>query len=84
MTYIAFEKPAEIICFWGPGHQKSLWGVLVTSRFFHVAWGWEYGSPDTLSYGPLASKIAELSGAVVMMPDFPLAPVGDYHVTRLF
>ena len=41
---------------------------------------WEYGSPDTLSYGQLASKIAELSGAIVMVPDFPLAPVGDFHV----
>lgn len=41
---------------------------------------WEYGSPDTLSYGQLASKIAELSGAIVMVPDFPLTPVGDYHV----
>lgn len=41
---------------------------------------WEYGSPDTLSYGQLASKIAELSGAIVMVPDFPLAPVGNYHV----
>ena len=44
--------------------------------------GWEYGSPDTLSYGQLASKIAELSGAIVMVPDFPLTPVGDYHATR--
>jgi len=34
-----------------------------------------------LSYGQLASKIAELSGAIVMVPDFPLAPVGNYHAT---
>jgi len=41
---------------------------------------WEYGSPDTYSYGQLASKLAGLSGAVVMVPDFPLAPVGTYQV----
>ena len=41
---------------------------------------WEYGSPDTYSYGQLASKLAGLSGAVVMVPDFPLAPVGAYQV----
>lgn len=41
---------------------------------------WEYGSPDTYSYGQLASKLAGLSGAVVMVPDFPLAPAGTYQV----
>ena len=39
---------------------------------------WLYGSPDTLSYGQLASKLSGLSGAIVMVPDFPLAPVGSY------
>ena len=41
---------------------------------------WEYGSPDTLSYGQLASKLAGLSGAVVMVPDYPLAPLGTYSI----
>ncbi|CAJ1401638.1 unnamed protein product [Effrenium voratum] len=52
-----------------------------TPRLMWIHGGsWEYGSPDTLSYGQLASKIASLSDAIVMVPDFPLTPVGDYHV----
>ncbi|CAE7195540.1 est [Symbiodinium sp. CCMP2592] len=52
-----------------------------TPRLLWIHGGsWEYGSPDTYSYGQLASKLAGLSGAVVMVPDFPLAPVGTYQV----
>eukprot|EP00927_Polykrikos_kofoidii_P020290 TRINITY_DN19590_c0_g1_i1.p1 TRINITY_DN19590_c0_g1~~TRINITY_DN19590_c0_g1_i1.p1 ORF type:complete len:508 (-),score=54.86 TRINITY_DN19590_c0_g1_i1:40-1563(-) len=40
---------------------------------------WESGSPDTNGYDVLASKIASLAGAVVMIHDYPLAPVGDYY-----
>ncbi|CAE8623383.1 unnamed protein product [Polarella glacialis] len=37
-----------------------------------------YGSPDSLGYGQLASKLAALSGAVVMLPDIPLLPIANY------
>jgi len=39
---------------------------------------WEYGSPDSSSYPQLGSKLAGLTRAVVMMPDYPLIPSGTY------
>ncbi|CAE8705624.1 unnamed protein product, partial [Polarella glacialis] len=39
---------------------------------------WQWGSPDTESYGQLGSKLAALSGAVVMLIDYPLAPEGNF------
>lgn len=39
---------------------------------------WEYCSPSTCGYSVLASKIASLSGAVVLVIDYPLVPVGNY------
>ncbi|CAE8589465.1 unnamed protein product [Polarella glacialis] len=39
---------------------------------------WMYGSPFSLGYDALASKLAMLTGAVVMVPDYPLLPIGNY------
>lgn len=39
---------------------------------------WMYGSPDSLGYGVLASKLAKKAGAVVMLPDYPLIPAGKF------
>eukprot|EP00928_Gymnodinium_smaydae_P079208 TRINITY_DN63199_c0_g1_i1.p1 TRINITY_DN63199_c0_g1~~TRINITY_DN63199_c0_g1_i1.p1 ORF type:complete len:525 (-),score=109.14 TRINITY_DN63199_c0_g1_i1:201-1775(-) len=68
----------------GQRGEDALWipdGATCTSP--RILWlhggSWEYGSPVTEGFGQLASKIAALSGAVVMMIDYPLAPVGDYH-----
>mmetsp|Transcript_68122 Transcript_68122/g.142306 ORF Transcript_68122/g.142306 Transcript_68122/m.142306 type:complete len:550 (+) Transcript_68122:135-1784(+) len=39
---------------------------------------WMYGSPTTDGYTEMGTKIAATSGAVVMMVDYPLSPVGNY------
>jgi len=39
---------------------------------------WMYGSPDTDSYAQLGSKLAQVSGAMVMVTDYPLVPAGNY------
>eukprot|EP00928_Gymnodinium_smaydae_P039108 TRINITY_DN2679_c0_g1_i2.p1 TRINITY_DN2679_c0_g1~~TRINITY_DN2679_c0_g1_i2.p1 ORF type:complete len:769 (-),score=92.28 TRINITY_DN2679_c0_g1_i2:273-2513(-) len=49
-----------------------------TPRILYVHGGsWYYGSPFTMSYPQLLSRIAHLTGYVVMAEDYPLAPVGD-------
>mmetsp|Transcript_6989 Transcript_6989/g.19810 ORF Transcript_6989/g.19810 Transcript_6989/m.19810 type:complete len:492 (-) Transcript_6989:94-1569(-) len=40
--------------------------------------GWTGASPFTSGYNVLASKLAKLSGAVVLAIDYPLVPVGNY------
>lgn len=39
---------------------------------------WQYGSPHTLGYAQLGSKLAAAAGAVVMFNDYPLNPIGNY------
>jgi len=39
---------------------------------------WMYGSPTSSGYDALASKLAARSGAVVLVPDYPLVPVGNF------
>lgn len=39
---------------------------------------WYQGSPRTDGYDSLASRIAEMSGAIVMAIDYPLIPIGNY------
>ena len=39
---------------------------------------WYYGSPGTDGYQALATKLARRTGCVVMLPDFPLLPVGKF------
>ena len=39
---------------------------------------WYYGSPVTDEYRALAAKLAHRTRCVVMLPDFPLLPVGKY------
>eukprot|EP00439_Symbiodinium_sp_Y106_P052094 s2052_g6.t5 len=39
---------------------------------------WYFGSPTSTGYHVLASKLAARTGCIVMMPDFPLLPVGDF------
>merc|ERR1712039_785900 len=39
---------------------------------------WMYGSPHTTGYGQLASKLAHVTGAMVMLTDYPLVPAGNY------
>lgn len=51
-----------------------------TPRILYIHGGsWEYGSPVTDSYAQLASRIANLTGAVVYVPDYPLVPIGQVH-----
>jgi len=45
---------------------------------------WMYGSPDTLGYGQLVSKLAYTTGALVMVPDFPLLSSNSTHPTGNF
>ncbi|CAE8717080.1 unnamed protein product, partial [Polarella glacialis] len=48
-------------------------------RILYIHGGsWMYGSPDSMAYGQLASKLSALSGAVVMLPDIPLLPIANY------
>jgi len=48
-------------------------------RILYIHGGsWEYCSPTTCGYDSLASKLASLSQAVVMVIDYPLVPVGHY------
>jgi len=48
-------------------------------RILYIHGGsWMYGSPDTYGYGQLASKLAAKSGAIVMVPDYPLIPFGNF------
>eukprot|EP00913_Durusdinium_trenchii_P029161 g27337.t1 len=39
---------------------------------------WMYGSPDTDSYAQLGSRLAKVTGTVVMLTDYPLVPAGNY------
>jgi len=39
---------------------------------------WQYGSPKTLGYAQLGSKLAAAAGAVVMLNDYPLNPIGNF------
>lgn len=39
---------------------------------------WQYGSPNTLGYAQVGSKLAAAAGAVVMLNDYPLNPMGNY------
>jgi len=39
---------------------------------------WEYGSPRTNGYPSLVSKLAALTGAVMLAIDYPLSPVGNF------
>lgn len=50
-----------------------------STRILYIHGGsWKFGSPDSLGYGQLASKLAGMTGAVVMVPDYPLLPQGNY------
>ncbi|CAK0905567.1 unnamed protein product [Prorocentrum cordatum] len=50
-----------------------------TPRILYIHGGsWMYGSPFTTGYPQLASKLAAAAGAVVLMPDYPLIPYGNY------
>lgn len=40
---------------------------------------WYYGSPETDGYKALATKLAHRTRCVIMLPDFPLLPVGKFH-----
>eukprot|EP00927_Polykrikos_kofoidii_P018148 TRINITY_DN18361_c0_g1_i1.p1 TRINITY_DN18361_c0_g1~~TRINITY_DN18361_c0_g1_i1.p1 ORF type:complete len:522 (+),score=53.68 TRINITY_DN18361_c0_g1_i1:47-1612(+) len=40
--------------------------------------GWMYENPGSSGYDVFASKISSLARAVVMVPDYPLAPIGDF------
>ncbi|CAJ1363046.1 unnamed protein product [Effrenium voratum] len=39
---------------------------------------WMYGSPTTDSYAQLGSRLAQVTGSVVMLHDYPLVPAGNY------
>ena len=39
---------------------------------------WYYGSPVTNGYQALATKLARRTNCVVMLPDFPLLPIGTF------
>ena len=39
---------------------------------------WYYGSPNSTGYHVLGSTLAAKTGCIVMMPDFPLLPVGEF------
>ncbi|CAJ1460721.1 unnamed protein product [Effrenium voratum] len=39
---------------------------------------WTQGSPTTMSYAQLGSRLAKVTGTVVMVHDYPLVPVGNY------
>lgn len=63
--------------------EDSLWvpheATCESPRLLWVHGGsWLYDSPMEDGYGQLTSKVAGLSGAVVMANDYPLAPVGNY------
>ena len=40
---------------------------------------WYYGSPETDGYKALATKLAHRTRCVIMLPDFPLLPVGKFR-----
>mmetsp|Transcript_33957 Transcript_33957/g.97653 ORF Transcript_33957/g.97653 Transcript_33957/m.97653 type:complete len:507 (+) Transcript_33957:49-1569(+) len=69
----------------GPRGYDAVWipkGATCDSpRVLYIHGGsWMYGSPDTYGYGQLASKLAAKSGAVVMVPDYPLVPIANFSV----
>jgi len=50
-----------------------------STRLLYIHGGsFYYNSPVTGGYGPLGSKLAALTGAVVLVPDYPLAPAGNF------
>jgi len=50
-----------------------------TPRILYIHGGsWMYGSPTGLGYDNLASKLVIKTGAIVMVPDYPLIPYANY------
>jgi len=50
-----------------------------TPRILFIHGGaWYYDSPFDTGYPQLASRIANLAGAIVYMPDYPLVPIGNF------
>lgn len=50
-----------------------------TPRILYIHGGdWMFYGPEEGSYNVLASKLAHETGAVVMIPDYPLVPQGNY------
>jgi len=63
--------------------QDNLWvpdGATCTSpRLLFIHGGsWWYGSPNAMGYAQLGSRLAAMTGAVVMLLDYPLIPAGNY------
>eukprot|EP00928_Gymnodinium_smaydae_P047309 TRINITY_DN31566_c0_g1_i1.p1 TRINITY_DN31566_c0_g1~~TRINITY_DN31566_c0_g1_i1.p1 ORF type:complete len:590 (+),score=104.13 TRINITY_DN31566_c0_g1_i1:61-1770(+) len=61
----------------------SVWipkgATCASPRILYIHGGsWMYGSPTTLGYDVLASQLAALTGGVVMVPDYPLVPIGNF------
>ncbi|CAK9073982.1 unnamed protein product [Durusdinium trenchii] len=67
----------------GPRGRDSFWlpegATCSTPRTLYTHGGsWMYGSPDTDSYAQLGSRLAKVTGTVVMLTDYPLVPAGNY------
>lgn len=67
----------------GPRGRDSFWlpegASCSTPRTLYTHGGsWMYGSPDTDSYAQLGSRLAKVTGTVVMLTDYPLVPAGNY------
>eukprot|EP00931_Biecheleriopsis_adriatica_P053534 TRINITY_DN31352_c0_g1_i2.p1 TRINITY_DN31352_c0_g1~~TRINITY_DN31352_c0_g1_i2.p1 ORF type:complete len:514 (-),score=91.15 TRINITY_DN31352_c0_g1_i2:22-1563(-) len=77
---------------WGGGGERGtdlLWtpeGADCSSpRILYLHGGsWMYNSPESSSYKSLASKLARLTGALVMVIDYPLVPIGTYSAILQF
>lgn len=67
----------------GPRGKDRLWWTegadCAAPRILYVHGGnWTHHGPAQSSYDVLASKIAKVTNAVVLVPDFRLVPVGNY------
>ncbi|CAK0833462.1 unnamed protein product [Prorocentrum cordatum] len=67
----------------GPRGTDQMWvpdgATCASPRMLYIHGGsWMYGSPFTTGYPQLASRLAAATGAVVLLPDYPLVPVGNY------
>lgn len=50
-------------------------------RVIYVHGGsWMYGSPFDLGYDQVGAKLSASTGSIVLVPDYPLIPVGNYTV----
>lgn len=63
----------EDLLWWPEGADCSTPRIL----FVHGG-GWQRHGPKEASYDILAAKLSLVTGASVLVPDYPLVPVGDY------